>query len=71
MNMKPGDHVAWKWGNGIAEGRIASIHRAPTMIATKGKSIRRNGSKTNPALIIEHRSGSDVLKLSSEVQKTS
>ena len=68
--MKAGDRVAWKYANGIAEGRVASVHYEPTLIMTKGKRIKRNGSKDNPALVIEHASGNDVLKLSSEVQKT-
>lgn len=68
--MKPGDYVAWKWGNGLAEGQIKSIHTEPTTIISKGKPIKRNGSSDNPALVITHQSGNDVLKLSSEVQKT-
>jgi hypothetical protein len=68
--MKPGDYVAWKWGSGLAEGRIKSIHHEPTSIESKGKMIKRNGEFDNPALIIKHSSGNDVIKLASEVQKT-
>jgi hypothetical protein len=68
--MKVGDYVAWKYINGIAEGRIESVHDEPTAIISKGKRIKRNGSKDNPALIIIHKSGNDVLKLMSEVQQT-
>lgn len=68
--MKTGDSVAWQWGNGLAEGMIKSVHMEPKTITSKGKSIKRNGSEDNPALVIEHRSGNDVLKLASEVQKT-
>lgn len=68
--MKSGDHVAWRWGNGLAEGRIKSVHAEPTEIVSKGKHIKRNGTKDNPALVIEHKSGNDVVKLASEVQKT-
>lgn len=70
ISMKPGDHVAWKWVNGIAEGQIKSVHHEPISIVSKNKHIKRNGTKDNPALIIEHKSGNDVLKLASEVQKT-
>lgn len=66
----PGDHVAWKYLNGIAEGRVESVHPEPTEIISKGKRIKRNGSEENPALIIMHKSGNDVIKLVSEVQKT-
>lgn len=68
--MKTGDEVAWKWANGLAEGKIKSISYEPTEIFSKGKHIKRNGSRDNPALIISHMSGNDVLKLSSEVQTT-
>ena len=68
--MKPGDYVAWKWGNGIAEGKIKSIHTEPISIQSKGKTVKRNGSVDNPAVVIEHKSGNDILKLASELQKT-
>jgi len=68
--MKPGDYVAWKWGNGLAEGIIKSVHNEPTTIVSKGAQVKRNGTKDNPAIIIEHKSGNDVLKLASEVQVT-
>lgn len=68
--MKPGDDVAWKWGNGLAQGKVKSVHTEPFTITSKGKTIKRNGSADNPALVIEHKSGNDVIKLSSEVQNT-
>lgn len=68
--MKPGDTVAWQWGNGLAQGIVKSVHHEPTTILSKGKSIKRNGTADNPAIIIQHASGNDVIKLSSEVQNT-
>jgi len=68
--MKAGDSVAWKWGNGLAEGIIKSVHTKPTEIMSKGTRVKRNGSVDNPAVIIEHKSGNDVLKLASELQGT-
>lgn len=68
--MKPGDHVAWQWGNGLAEGIIKSVHEESTTITSKGKHITRHGSNENPAIVIEHKSGNDVIKLVSEIQKT-
>lgn len=67
--MKPGDHVAWRWVNGLAEGVIQEVHTKRTEIVSKGKHITRNGTSDNPALIIDHISGNLVLKLASEVQK--
>lgn len=66
--MKTGDRIAWKYASGIAHGVVIEIHEEPTQIVSKGKWIRRNGTAKNPALIIEHKSGNDVLKLMSEVQ---
>ncbi len=68
--MKVGDSVAWEWGNGLAEGNVKSVHTERISIESKGKMITRNGSEDNPAIVIAHKSGNDVLKLVSEVQKT-
>lgn len=68
--MKPGDHVAWKWGSGIAEGVVKEVHTERTTIVGKGKPITRKGSSNNPAVVIIHKSGNDVIKLASELQKT-
>lgn len=68
--MKPGDHVAWRWLNGIAQGVVKSVHDDSMTILSKGKVITRHGTIDNPAVVISHKSGNDVLKLSSEIQKT-
>ena len=68
--MNKGDYVAWQWGNGLAEGRIKSIHPERTTIISKGKQISRNGTADDPAIVIEHKSGNDVIKLAHEIQKT-
>lgn len=70
-NIKPGDHVAWRWANGLAQGVVQEIRPERTEIESKGKRIVRNGSTQNPAIIIKHTSGTPVLKLASEIQKTS
>lgn len=68
--LKQGDSVAWQWGNGLAEGTVKSVHTEPTSITSKGKTIKRNGTAENPAIVIAHKSGNNVLKLASEIQKT-
>lgn len=68
--MKPGTHVAWKWFNGLAQGTIKSIHYDTVTILSKGKPITRHGTSENPAIVISHESGNDVLKLLSEIQIT-
>jgi hypothetical protein len=70
MAFKTNDHVAWKWGNGLAQGVVTAVRLERTEITSKGKKITRNGTSDNPALVIEHKSGNLVLKLASEVQKT-
>lgn len=62
--------MAWRWGNGLAEGTVKSVHTESVTIESKGKVITRHGSSENPAVVIAHKSGNDVLKLSSEIQKT-
>lgn len=67
--MKKGDVVTWKWGDGSAEGTVASVHTEPTTIKSKGKDIKRNGSTENPAIVIEQESGTDIIKLQSELNE--
>ena len=69
-NIHVGDSIAWRWGNGLAEGTVKSIYNEPTTIESRGKLVKRNGTADNPALVIVHASGNDVIKLASEVQKT-
>lgn len=69
-NIAVGDSVAWKWGFGVAEGVVIDIAHEKTQIESKGKVITRNGTEENPAVIIEHTSGSLVLKLQSELRTT-
>jgi hypothetical protein len=68
ISMKTGNHVSWKWGRGHAKGIIKSVHSEPTTISSGGKTIKRNGTKDNPALVISRTSGNNVLKLSSEIE---
>ncbi len=71
MTIQVNDSVAWRWGNGLAQGVVNEVHTQRVEITSKGKKIARNGTADNPALVIEHKSGNPVLKLASEVQKTS
>ena len=67
--MKKGTKVEWKWGSGIAHGKILEIHEEPVEKTIKGEKIKRNGTAENPALVIEQEDGGKVLKLQSEVSK--
>ena len=64
-----GDEVGWKWGSGLATGVIKEVRREKTTITSAGKNITRNGTNEDPALIINHKNGNQVLKLAHEVQR--
>ena len=68
--MKKGDTVRWKYGRGHAKGKVVEIHQDTFEKTVQGAPIKRNGSPENPALLIEQEDGGQVVKLSSEVEKT-
>ncbi len=68
MLVRVGDYVGWKWGYGVAQGKIVAIKHEKTQIESKGKLITRNGTPDDPAVIIEQTNGTKVLKLSRELQ---
>lgn len=63
-----GDTVYWKWGNGMAEAEVMEIRQEKTTIETKGKTISRDGSPEDPALILLNARNVRILKLSHEVE---
>ena len=66
--MRKGTKVSWKYGTGTATGKIESMHKEPISRTIKGSEIHRNGSTTDPALVIVQDNGDRVLKLKSEVK---
>lgn len=62
-----GDAVKWNWGPGQAEATVAEVHTERVERTIKGKLKRRNGSKDNPAYVVEQSDGQRVLKLHSEL----
>ncbi|MGV3562454.1 MAG: DUF2945 domain-containing protein [Nocardioides sp.] len=71
MSIRKGSKVTWKWGSSTAEGKVAEIHREKVTRQIKGEKITRDGSKDDPAYLIEQEDGGKVLKLKSEVEATS
>jgi hypothetical protein len=65
--VKQGDRVTWKWGQGEAEGTVQSVFEQKTTRTIKGSEVTRNGTKDDPALYIKQEDGDAVLKLASEV----
>ena len=69
MSIRKGSTVTWKWGSSTAEGKVAEIHREKVTRQIKGEKITRDGSKDDPAYVIEQEDGTTVLKLQSEVER--
>jgi hypothetical protein len=67
--MHKGQKVEWKWGNGTAEGKIVEVFHERVERKIKGQEVVRNGSKDDPAYLIEQQDGDRVLKLESELHK--
>lgn len=64
-----GSKVAWKWGQGNATGTVVDRFERRVQRTIKGSTIVRNGSKDNPAYLIEQDDGDRVLKEGSELTK--
>ncbi|MBV9832047.1 MAG: DUF2945 domain-containing protein [Marmoricola sp.] len=69
MSIRRGSTVTWKWGRSTASGTVAEIHHDKVTRQTKGESVTRNGSREDPAYVIEQADGTVVLKLRSEVSR--
>jgi hypothetical protein len=62
--------VQWNWGDGTAEGYVREVFREKITKNIKGSQVTRNGSADDPAYLIEQADGGKVLKLHSEVRKS-
>lgn len=67
-NVKTGEKVKWKWGDGYGEGTVQSVFVEKTTRKIKGNEVTRNGSKTDRAVYIQQDDGTHVLKLESELE---
>ena len=67
--MKKGDKVHWNWGKSQAEGTIKEKSEKTITKKIKGKEVKRNGSKEEPAYVIEQQNGAKVVKSESELQE--
>ncbi len=68
-SFSKGQTVKWHWGSGEASGKIDERFDRRVQRTLKGSKIVRNGSKENPAYLIEQEDGDKVLKLGSELEK--
>ena len=67
--IQEGTMVKWKWGNGMAKGKVKSTFTKKVTRTIERNEITRNGEEGNKALYIEQKDGSHVLKLESEVER--
>ena len=61
-----GAPVSWHWGRGEGHGRIVERFERRVQRTIKGAKVVRNGTKANPAYLIET-GDSRALKLGSEL----
>jgi len=67
--IRKGSNVKWKWGSGMAEGKVLETYDKEVTKNIKGSEVTRKGESDNKALYIEQSDGDKVLKLESEVEK--
>ena len=67
--FRKGMRVKWNWGQGVGRGRVAERFDGQVEKRIEGALIRRNGSARNPAYLVQTDSGSEVLKLASELSR--
>ena len=70
-SLKPyavGTKIQWKWLGRYIQGAIREIHLQPMAKVIKEKNIKRNGSKENPAYLVESSAGNLALKLHTELE---
>jgi hypothetical protein len=65
--FRNGMRVRWNWGQGVGRGRIAERFEGQVERIIEGRSVRRNGSRRDPAFLIHMDQGGEVLKLGSEL----
>ncbi len=65
--FKINQKVSWKWLGREIAGFVREIHTQKIVKTIKGKKITRNGSKDNPAYLVESEAGNIALKLGTEL----
>lgn len=65
--FREGQKVKWSWGTGTGTGKIEKRFERRVQRTLKGSRIVKNGTKDNPAYLIEQDDGDKVLKEGSEL----
>lgn len=68
-SFRKGQKVRWNWSGSEAHGKVAERFERAVQRTLKGSKIKKNGSKDNPAYLIEQADGDKVLKLGSELKE--
>ena len=68
-DFRRGMRVKWNWGQGVGRGRVDERFDRHVEKTIEGALIRRNGTAQNPAYLVQTDSGSEVLKLASELSR--
>jgi len=67
-DLKKGDEVSWKWGQGHPTGTVEEVVPGDAEIKTKGgKTVKRKGSEEDPAVKLKASSGNNAIKLAHEL----
>ena len=67
-DVKKGDAVEYKYGKAKVEAKVAKVQKSETTKTIKGKTIKRDGSKDDPAIEVKTKKGGTALKSASEVK---
>lgn len=66
-SFRKGARVRWTWADDTAHGKIEERFERRVQRTFKGTKVVRNGSKDNPAYLIEQEDGTKLLKLGKEL----
>ena len=66
-SFRTGQQVRWQWSGSSATGKVVERFDRRVQRTLKGSRIVRNGSKDDPAYLVEQEDGDQALKLGSEL----
>lgn len=62
-DLSKGDEVSWKWGSQHPSGTVKDVKDDGAEVKTKkGSTISKDGSKEDPAVVIETSNGNNAVK---------
>lgn len=67
-SFRVGQAVSWQWSGSAAHGKVTERFDRRVQRTLKGSKIVRNGSKDDPAYLVEQEDGAKALKLGSELK---